>query len=303
MDTLTGMALFAKVVETGGFSAAAVALGRSKSAVSKQVARLEERLGARLLNRTTRRLALTEVGAAYYERCTRILAEVEEAERAVGHLHAEPRGTLRVSVPVSFGIAHVAPALPAFMDRYPDLAVDLTFGDRIVDLIDEGFDAAVRIARLPESTLVARRLAPFRRVVCAAPAYWRRHGVPDRPQDLTEHQCLRYAYLQTGDDWPFRGPAGAFSVTVSGRLRTNNGDALRAAAVAGLGVCLSPTFIVADDLRAGRLQTVLADFEEGDLAVYAVYPHSRHLSAKVRAFVDFLAERFGPKPYWDAGLP
>lgn len=298
MDPFGGMAVFAAVVEAGSFSAAAAALGLSKSAVSKQVARLEDRLGARLLNRTTRTLALTEVGRDYFERAKRILAEVEEAETAVGRLHAEPRGTLRVNAPMSFGTRHVAPALPALLARYPDLGVDLVLNDRVVDVLDEGFDVSIRIVRMEDSSLVARRLSGFRRVVCASPDYWRRHGRPAHPDDLAGHECLIYGYLAQPLDWPFAGPDGRFRVRVSGRFRANNGDAIRAAALGGLGVALAPSFIVGDDLDAGRLETALEDFEEPDLAIWAVYPPGRHLSAKVRAFVDFLADRFGREPRW-----
>lgn len=302
MANLDGLVVFAKVVEAGGFSAAARELGLSKSAVSKRISALEDRLGARLLNRTTRRLATTEVGASFYERCARVVAEAEEAERAVTLLQAEPRGTLRVSVPMSFGVRHLAPTIAEFMTRHPDLRVDLNLNDRIVDLIEEGYDLAVRIARLPDSSLVARVLAPSRRVVCAAPAYWRRHGRPRQPEDLKHHDVLMYAYTLTGDELTFRGPDGPVSVKVSGRLCANNGDILLAAALDGLGVLATPTFLAGDELRAGRLEAVLGDYDVANQSVYAVYPHNRHLSAKVRVFVDFLARRFGPEPYWDAGL-
>jgi len=299
MEKLDGLAVFARVVEAGTFSAAARQIGLSKSAVSKQVAGLEDRLGARLLNRTTRRLSLTEVGVDFYERCRRIITEVEEAELAVSRLHAEPRGLLRINAPMSFGFRHLAPALPDFMARYPEVTVDLALNDRMVDLIDEGYDIAVRIARLADSSLVARKLAPNRTVICAAPAYWRHHGRPDHPNDLKRHNCLVYTYMLSGNELTFAGPDGRVSVKVTGSLRANNGDALRAAALGGIGVLATPTFIVGEDLRAGRLETVLKDYEDSDQSVYAVYPHSRHLSAKVRAFVDFGVERFGPKPYWD----
>lgn len=301
MDSLDEMAVFAGVAEAGGFTAAAAVLGISKSAVSKRVSRLEDRLGARLLNRTTRRLSLTEVGAAFHERCIRILAEVEEAELAVSNLQAKPRGTLRVNAPMSFGVLHVVPALAGFMSRYPELKVDLVLNDRVVDLIEEGFDVAVRIANLPDSSLVARRLASFRRVVCASPDYLRRHGTPVHPRDLRDHNCLNYTYLLTTGGWRFRGPSGPLTVSVSGTLEANNGDALCAAALSGIGVCMLPIFIVDKDLLAGRLQAVLRDFEETGLSIQAVFPHARHLSAKVRAFIDFLAQRFAHSPYWDAG--
>jgi len=300
MDRLSEMAVFAKVVEVHGFSAAARVLGISKSAVSKHVAALEDRLGARLLNRTTRRLSLTAAGAIFYEHSARLLAEADAAEAAVTDLHTRPRGLLRVNAPMSFGILHLAPAIPGFTALYPDVQIELALNDRIVDLVDEGFDVAVRIARLPESSLVARRLAPSRGVLCGAPEYFRRHGVPHHPRDLQAHNCLRYTYRQAPpDEWWFRGPDGEVSVRVSGSLRANNGDALRAAALAGLGIAVLPSFIVGPDLAAGRLQAVLTDYDGAAASIYAVYPAGRHLPIKVRAFVDFLAARFGPVPYWE----
>ncbi len=298
MDRLDAMAAFVKVVDTQGFSAAARALGVSKSLVSKYVASLEDRLGARLLNRTTRRLSLTDAGAAYYERCLRVLAETEEADRVVGRLQGEARGVLRINAPMSFGVLHLASALPDFARRHPELTVDLTLNDRLVDLVDEGYDVAVRIAPLADSRLVARRLAPSRRVVCGAPDYFARHGEPRHPGDLARHNCLIYTYAAV-EDWRLVGPKGAVSVRVNGRLRANNGEALLAALRAGLGVAMLPTFIVGPDLAAGRLRAVLTDWVDDAASVYAVYPHRRHLSTKVRLFVDFLAERFGPRPYWE----
>ncbi|PIW26148.1 MAG: LysR family transcriptional regulator [Rhodospirillales bacterium CG15_BIG_FIL_POST_REV_8_21_14_020_66_15] len=298
MDQLTGMAVFAKVVESGTFTGAAKALGLSKGAVSKQIARLEDRLGARLLNRTTRRSSLTEVGAAFYERCRRIVAEAEEAELAVTRLHAEPRGILRVNMSMSFGLLHVAEALPDFMTAYPEIELDVSLDDRLVDVVEEGYDVVLRITELPDSSLIARRIAPFRTATCASPAYWDAHGRPRHPDDLRGHNCLLYAYLSTLNEWRYRDADGAIGVRVQGNMRCNNGDVLRAAAMAGLGVIRSPTFIVGCDLQEGRLERVLADFEEQDRGIYAVYPYNRHLSAKVRAFVDFLAARFAD-PLWD----
>ncbi|MEQ9683814.1 MAG: LysR family transcriptional regulator, partial [Rhodospirillales bacterium] len=292
MDNLTGMAVFAKVVETGTFKGAARAMGLSKGAVSKQIARLEDRLGARLLNRTTRRSSLTEVGAAFYERCRRIVAEAEEAELAVTRLHAEPRGVLRVNLPMSFGMIHMADALPDFMAAYPEISLDVTLDDRVVNVVDEGYDVVIRITELPDSSLIARRLAPFRIATCASPAYWDAHGRPKHPADLRNHACLLYSYLSNLNEWRYRGPDGPFAVRVDGPMRGNNGDLLRAAAVAGLGIVRSPTFIVGCHLVEGRLEQVLAEFEDDDRGIYAVYPHNRHLSAKVRAFVDFMAKRF-----------
>lgn len=299
MDTLSGFSVFTKVVETGGFSAAARELNMSKSAVSKHIAKLEERLGVRLLNRTTRKLSPTEVGTTFYERARRIVQDVEDTEQAVSALHMEPRGTLRLNVPMTFGYRHVAPALAGFIERYPDINIDMVLNDRVVDLLDEGFDAAIRIARLPDSTLIAKKLAPMRLVTCASPAYWEKHGRPKTPADLKDHNCLIYSYLASENEWPFKGKEGPTSVKVSGNIRANNGDALKAAAIEGVGVVVVPTFIIGDEFQSGRLEAVLADYVETDLAIYAVYPHNRYLSAKVRAFVDFLADQFGPEPYWD----
>lgn len=310
MDSVSAMITFARVVETRSFSAAARRLGMSKSAVSKQIARLEDRLGARLLNRTTRRISPTEVGAALFERCARIAAEVEEAEQIVTRMHAAPRGVLKVNAPVSFGHLHLTPALAPFMARHPELRVDLSLNDRFVDVVEEGFDVVIRIARLADSSLVARQLAPARRIVCAAPSYLARHGMPQTPAELAGHDCLLYGQPAVQDEWRFVDRAGgAHAVKVDGCFRADNGDALRAALLEGLGVGLMPTFLVGEDITAGRLIHLLPDHENPFGAVNAVYPHSRHLSPKVRAFVDHLVERFGPEPYWDvrcrlgAGLP
>ena len=297
-ENLSAMAVFAAVVEARSFSEAARRLGVSKSAASKTVSALEDRLGARLLNRTTRRLSLTEAGQALHERAARIIADAEEAELAVTRLQDEPRGTLRVNAPMSFGWRHLAPALAAFQTQYPDLRVDLTLDDRIIDLVAEGFDMAVRIAALPDSSLVARKLAPNPRVVCGSPAYFERAGRPGRPQDLKAHNCLGYTYLATGDRWRFDGPEGPATVQVTGSLYANNGDALLAAVRDGVGLALLPIFIVEEDLRAGRLEAVLPECNDESSAVYAVYPASRHLSRKVRAFVDHLVASFGSEAPW-----
>ena len=300
MDRLAAIEAFVRVAETQSFSDAARLLGTSKSAVSRAVSGLEATLGARLLHRTTRALTLTEVGRGYLERANRILADLAEADSAVSQLQSAPRGRLRVNAPMSFGFLHLAPLLPALLARYPELAVDITMNDRFVDLVDEGFDVAVRIGTLADSSLISRRLAPIRRVLCATPGYLAAHGVPVLPDDLRAHQCLCNSNLPAGREWRFTAPDGrSLPVEVSGRLSANNGDALRVAALAGLGLVNLPSFIVGGDLQAGTLVSVLAPFIRQDLALHAVYPHARHLSPKVRAFVDFLAESFGPSPYWD----
>ncbi len=299
MTDLAGIAVFTEVARLGGFTAAARSLGLSKSTVSKQIARLEDRLDVKLLHRTTRRLSLTEVGQAYYERCRRIIEEAEEAEQAVTNLHAEPRGTLRVNVPMSFGILHVAQALPAFMAQYPELAVDLDLNDRRVDLVEEGFDMAIRIGELSDSSLVARRLAPCRIAVVASPVYWAEHGKPTHPDDLKHHDCLIYTLRNRPAEMRFQGPDGLITVTSTGRLRANNGNLLLEAAKAGNGVYVCPTFFCGPGLKDGSLEEALVDYPPSETSVYAIWPQSRHLSAKVRAFVDFMLDAFGPDPYWD----
>jgi DNA-binding transcriptional LysR family regulator len=300
MDKLTGMAVFARVIDAGSFTAAAAQLGMSKSAVSKAISALEDRLGARLLNRTTRRLALTEVGRAFYERCARIVAEAEEAELAVTHLQLTPRGTLRVNAPMSFGALHLGPALAVFLARYPELKVDLELSDRFVDLLEEGYDVAVRIAAaLPDSSLIARRITVDDAVICASPAYWQRHSRPRVPADLERHACVTYAYNPNPREWPFVAADGRpINVRVDGPLHTNNGEATLHVALAGLAVVRLPRFICGPELAPGRLEAVLADATPPPNGIYAIYPHNRHLSAKVRAFVDFLIERFGPGCDW-----
>ena len=307
MKNLVGMAIFARVAESGSFSGAARRLGLSKSMVSKEVAKLEQSLGARLVNRTTRQLSLTEVGAAFYDHCARVVQEAEEAELVVGRLHREPRGVLKLTAPVAFGTLHVAPALPAFLDRYPDVQIDLTLSDRLFDLAEEGYDLSIRIARELAPNLVARQLAPVNRVVCATPAYLAKHGVPATPQALAAHNCLVYTHANPDSLWRFRGPEGQIDVPVRGNLRLNDDEAIWQAVLGGLGVSLLPTFIVGKDLQAGTLRAVLAPYVPAERNVHALYLPNRHLSAKVRVFIDFLADRFGPAPYWDlhwaAGKP
>ena len=303
MEQLAEMAVFAKVVEAKSFSRAARSLGTSKSAVSKQVSKLERALGARLLHRTTRNLSLTEVGSAVYEHCARLVAEAESALLAAQHLTAEPRGTLKVSASVAFGKQHVAPAIPEFLARYPDITVQLVLADRFVDLAEEGFDLVVRCTGEPGLNLVARKLAPIRYVVCAAPAYLGRKGRPQTPRDLARHNCLFYAYESFQDKWSFEGPGGRETVRIQGNFQVNSSEAVREALLGGLGIGLVPTFTVGPDLKTGALEEVLASHRPmggaGSYA-YAVYLPNRHVSPKVRALVDFLVERFGPEPYWDA---
>lgn len=302
MDRLDDMAIFVRVVDCKSFTQAAERLGLSKSVVSRRLTELENRLGARLLNRTTRRLSLTEVGQAFYDRAVRILADVDEAEGAVGDHLASPRGKLRINAPVSFGTLHLAPAIAGLLERFPQMEVEMDLNDRYVDLVDEGFDVAVRIGRLRDSSLIARRLAPNRRAVIGGPGYFARRGRPAAPEDLLGHNCLIYTNTPVADQWTFRVGEEIRSLKVSGCLRANNGEVLMDAVRQGIGLAIMPTFLCGPDIAAGRVETALDDCTISESAVYAVYPHGRHLSPKVRVFVDFLADRFGPVPYWDRDL-
>jgi len=302
MDKFSEFKTFLEVSREGSFSRAAETLGVTPSSVSKQVRALEDRLGARLMSRTTRRVSLTDAGRAFRERIEAVVQEVDEAEQAVAQLRAEPRGALRVGAPMDFGRAHLANAIARFAAAHNALEVEVEFADRFVDVVEEGFDVVVRIAALPDSSLVARRLAPCRRLVCASPAYLDAHGRPERPEDLLGHQRVAYAY-EVERSWRFETPRGAKRVAVPVRHRSNNGEFTRELLLAGEGLSLLPTFLVAEDLRRGRLEAVLPDSLRADTLIHAVYPHRKHLSSKVRRFVDHLAAYFGPRPYWDEGLP
>jgi DNA-binding transcriptional LysR family regulator len=302
MQNLTDIAIFVKVVELSSFTAAADALETSQPVVSKAVTRLEEKLGARLLNRTTRRLSLTEAGSELYRRSVHALEEIENAELEVARFQTEPRGTLRVSAPMSFSILHLGPVLQAFLDRYPGVSVEISLDDRQVDLVDEGFDVAIRIGRLQDSSLIARKITPTRQVLCAAPSYLAKRGVPEHPDDLLGHTCILYSLLSAPREWRFTGPDGELHVVpVNGTLQSNNGLVNRGAAVAGGGIVLLPTFYVGDQLRSGELKPILCKYRPQDIAMHAVYPERRNLLPKVRAFVDFLANAFGPEPPWEKG--
>ncbi|MBF0187668.1 MAG: LysR family transcriptional regulator [Magnetococcales bacterium] len=299
MDRLTQMELFTQVATLESFSGAARRMRLSNGAVSKGVAALEERLGVRLLNRTTRRLSLTDAGRAYLEQCRRILAEVAEAEASVSSMWTEPRGPLRLNAPMSFGVLHLARQVADFLTLYPEITIEMAMTDRKVNVVDEGFDMVVRIGQLRDSSLIARKLAPARLVVCASPDYVARYGEPQVPADLSTCPTLLYTNVNPADVWHFQGPDGEVTVKVNGRLWVNNGDAIREAALQGVGLAIMPTFIVGKDLQAGRLISLLPEYRLPELGVYALYPHNRHLSAKVRILVDFLKKRFGPNPYWD----
>jgi DNA-binding transcriptional LysR family regulator len=304
MDRFADMQLYVSVVETGSISAAAERLNLAKSAVSRRLADLETRLGVSLIHRTTRRLNLTDTGRAYYDRCIVILADLEEAESAVSQSHRALQGRLKVALPHSFGLLHLAPLIQDFMTRHPEVRFELDFNDRQIDLMQEGFDLAIRIATLADSSLIARRLAPIRHAVCASPDYLARYGTPSVAADLAHHVGLAYSNLNDPGLWSYRGPDGLpGSVRVPLRLAASSGEFLIRAAIAGEGLILFPTFYLHEALRSGQLVKVLTDHSWPELSAYAVYPPTRHLSSRVRAFIDFVADRLAGEPCWDRTDP
>lgn len=301
MDKLTSMIVFTRVAKAGSFAAAAKEIGLSRAMATKHVMQLENSLGVRLLNRTTRHLSLTEVGVVYLERCLQILDDIEETELAVTRLQTEPRGVLKVTATPFFGAYHLGPAIAAYLEQYPDVGVELILQAGYVDLVEEGFDLAIHLDELRDSSLIARKLGISQRIVCGSPDYFRRRGTPKTPEDLKKHNCLVNSTLAPRDQWQFIEPAGGKPtvVKVSGSMESNAADALRMAAIQGLGLVLLPTYMVGQDIRKGRLTAVLTHHVPAPLEIHAVYPHRKHLSAKVRTFVDFLHTRFQPTPYWE----
>ncbi len=298
---LGAIPVFVAVVENRGFSAAARKLGISKSAVSKRINQLENYLGVRLLHRTTRKLSLTEAGERYLEHAAEALAAANQAEDAVTQLQGEPQGQLRINAPMSFGRLHVAPLIPIFLKRYPKLQIDLVMDDRKVDLVKEGIDVAIRGGKLPDSTLIARKLAPLHQVLCASPDYIGRHGRPGTPAELTNHNCVLYSYSSDADVWTLIGEGEPETVTVSGSYQVNNSEALLDALRDGVGIGRLPTFVAGPDLKTGRLVKLFESYRIPDQTIYAVFPERQYLPAKVRAFLDFAIEYFGgDQPYWDA---
>jgi DNA-binding transcriptional LysR family regulator len=299
MDKLEAMGAFVKVVASGSYAEAARRLGLTRSAVSKAVMELEQLLGARLLDRTTRRVTPTEAGLAYYERCVAILAQVDETEVQISRLHDEPKGVLKVNAPMSFGTLYLGDAVADFMIRYGDLKVELTLSDRFIDPLEEGVDVTVRIGMLVDSSLIARRIAPARIVLVASPGYLEQHGTPRSPADLVNHRCLSYGHTTSMQRWHLSEKGKQISVSIGACLSSTNGDALRDAAVKGIGIAQLPTFIVGRDIAEQRLQVVLPDNQPDDLTIHALYAPNRYLAAKTRVFIDFLVDRFGKKPSWD----
>ena len=290
MNPFEEMRIFAQVMESGSFTAAADKLGLSKQFVSRKLMELEQRLGVRLLNRSTRRLDVTPLGQRYYEAALRLLSEVEQVEQGISGQTSAPRGTIRLSAPLSFAVAHLGCLLPLFLQRYRDVSVEVDLSDRSVDLLGEGYDLALRIGVLEDSTLIARRIASIERVYCASPAYLAENGTPARPEDLRNHDCLPYGHSRQVQ-WRFEGNGKPLVLEVAGRMRANNGDLLRDAAIAGMGITYLPTFIVGDALKDGRLVKLLEGFETEPLALSAVYPQHRQASRPVQALVEFLRER------------
>ncbi|HTH78152.1 MAG TPA: LysR family transcriptional regulator [Ramlibacter sp.] len=302
MDKFQEMRVFVGVVDAGSFVAAADSLGMSKAAVSRYVSELEQRLRVRVLHRTTRKLSLTDEGEVFLARSREILASMEAAEAELSIRSDRATGVLKVSVPVSFGIQHLAPLWGGFLALHPRVSLDVQLADRVVDLVDEGFDLAVRIARLPDSSLVSRKLAATSLVLCASPAYLKRHGVPKHPSELAKHDVIGYSLLAMGDQWQFTGPDGPVTVKVRPRIWTNNGDTCVAAAVRGCGVQLQPTFLVAGELAAGKLVEVLPAYRTVELGIYAVYPTRKFLLPKVRGLIEYLSEHLAAAD-WIAPAP
>ncbi|MBF0380221.1 MAG: LysR family transcriptional regulator [Magnetococcales bacterium] len=302
MDRFRLMETFVKVAEVGGFSAAARSMRLSKAVVSKYISLLEEQLSVRLFNRTTRQIRLTEEGRDYLQRCKMILADLEEAERSVKDLHGAPSGLLRISAPMSFGIYHLSSAIADFMEMWPKIEIDLDMNDRFVDVLAEGFDLAIRGGKMVDSSLIARRLAPLQSVLCGSAAYFKEYGEPQTPDELVNHNCIGYSYSRSGDNWHFQSAKGDVVVSVKSKIRVNSGDAIRQIVLQGQGIAIIPTFLVGHDLAQGTLIKTMDNYPIKESGLYALYHHNRHLSAKVRVFVDFLAKRYGKKPYWDRNI-
>lgn len=295
MDRFSSMNIFVKAVELGSFSAAADALNMSPQLVGKHVQSLEQHLGVRLLNRTTRRQHLTEVGSQFYERSRNILAEVEAAEALAAETRAVPRGKLKINAPVTFGINALAPKLPQYLGAHPEVSIELSLSNRMVDLIDEGYDAVFRIGELSDSGLIVRRLDPYRLVICAAPGYLRLHGAPSKPDDLKDHECLIFSHTMLRTHWDFDGPDGNVSIPISGRLMVDNGEALLQAALAGLGIILQPFELIRSSLEAGALMPILPEYSVPTRSLHILYAPDRRITPKLRSFLDFVSSEFGSR--------
>ncbi len=300
MDGLARIRAFTKVIEAGGFAAAARRMGLSRSVVSKHVMKLEGELGTQLLRRSTRRVTPTEAGLVFYERCVEVVSQLDDAVRSVTELQRSPTGNLRINAPMSFGTLHLSSVVAEYMRRYPDVHVELVLNDRFVDPIEEGFDVTLRIGEPPAvASLVATEIVESDRVLCASPGYVTAHGEPTHPDELSGHRCLHYGYLASGSRWRLSGPDGERAYPINCVMWSNNGETLKAAAIESQGIVLLPTFIVGDALQAGELRTFLHDYTPRRASLCALFPRHRDLSTKVRLFVNLLVERFAGRPYWD----
>ncbi|WP_455375310.1 LysR family transcriptional regulator [Kaarinaea lacus] len=300
MNQFEELQTFIHVVDTGSISRAAERMTVAKSAVSRRISDLEHRLGVQLFRRTTRQLNLTDSGRSFYERATQILSDLEEAELAVSQQHSALTGRLRIAAPLSFGLSHLGPAIIDFNKQHPDLLFDVDFNDRKIDILEDGFDMAIRIAQLTDSSLIARRIAPIHQTLCASPEYLKHNGTPKSPDELQQHKCLLYSNIQNPHHWSFSDESGnTINVKVPVGLTSNNGDFLRDAAIAGQGLVKMPNFILYKSLSSGELVPLLSQYQSPSFNAYAIYPQTRHLSYRVRAFVDFLVDRFEGHPYWD----
>ncbi|ASJ70904.1 LysR family transcriptional regulator [Granulosicoccus antarcticus] len=302
IDVLTGMRVFVCVVESGSFSGAAEKLDLSRGMTSRYLAQIESHLGVRLLNRTTRKLSMTAVGQDYYQRAVQVLGLVDEAQLAASSEVIKPQGTLRINAPLSFSTHHLGEAITTYLQRFPDIKVDLSLADREVNLVEEGFDLALRISRRIDPALIARPITQVRVIACASPAYIKEHGFPESPEELQQHNCLTYAHSSSSGEWHFQQNGQQCSVPIKGNMHGNNGDMLCSAAVAGLGIVLQPTFLLYKLLQTGQLVRVLPDWEAHSLHLYAVYSNRQFLPLKLRSFIDFLVGHFGENPVWDAEL-
>ncbi|TAX75754.1 LysR family transcriptional regulator [Rhizobium ruizarguesonis] len=298
MDRLTSLTVFGRVVECGGFSAAARRLNMSVTMVGNHVQSLEDRLGVRLLNRTTRKVSLTETGKYYYERSSQILAELDEADRTAGALSTTPRGTLKVYTSSAI-VRFLLPVVSEFMELYPSIALDFSVGERMVDMIEDGYDLMMRTVPPPDSSLVARKLTPWRHMLVCSPAYFESHPMPKTPAEVADHNCLQYAYYPYGDEWRFEDAEGnKESVKISGNVVSNSAEMLRFLTLTGRGIFLAPSFVVFDDIAEGRLVKIMPDYRPVEFNINAVYPNRSHLPTKVRLFIDLLAERFAEHRKW-----
>lgn len=300
MDSFGAIPVFVAVVESGGFSPAARVLGISKSAVSKRITQLESDLGVKLLHRTTRQLSLTEAGEHFFEHAVIANTAARDAEDAVSQLQGDPKGKLRINTPMSFGRLHLAPLIPEFLKRYPEISIDMVMDDRIMDIVREGYDVAIRAGDLPDSSLIARKLAPLKNVLCCSPDYLKKNKKPSSIAELADHNCLVFTYSQDVKEWTFQLDNQIYTVEVTGNYQVNNSEALREALINGLGIGRLPTFVAGPDLKSGKLVSLFDEYRMPDKTIYAVFPERKYLPAKVRAFLDFSIEFFGgDTPYWD----